>query len=251
MSTPVLGPLSFGSGGEVGTLDAISVKGSNIASATTTNIAGATGDFVDITGTTTITGLGTAAAGVERTVHFTGALTLTHNATSLILPGGANIVTVAGDIAVFRSLGSGNWRCIDYSPVGALPVNRGGTGVLDGNIVGLNFVIDGGGATLTTGVKGYVRIPFACTVLEASLLADQSGSVVVDIWKDTYANFPPVSGDKITASAPPTIASTTKSTDTTLTGWTTSIAAGDVLGFNVNSVTTIQRVTLYLKLRRA
>jgi hypothetical protein len=89
-------------------------KGADIASATTTDIGAATGEFVDITGTTTITGLGTIAAGIERTVRFTGALTLTHNATSLILPGGANITTAANDTAIFRSLGSGNWICVSY-----------------------------------------------------------------------------------------------------------------------------------------
>jgi len=96
--------------------DALSLKGADIASATTTDLSAATGDFVDVTGTTTITALGTSAAGVERTVRFTGALTLTHNATSLILPGAVNITTVANDRAIFRSLGSGNWLCVDYVP---------------------------------------------------------------------------------------------------------------------------------------
>ena len=91
-------------------------KGSDIASATTTDIGAATGNFVDVTGTTTITGLGTVQAGAEREIQFDGALTLTHNATSLILPGNANIVTRAGDVARFRSLGSGNWLCTDYQP---------------------------------------------------------------------------------------------------------------------------------------
>src|SRR3990167_4220918 len=54
------------------------------------------------------------ASGVERTVRFTGALTLTHNGTSLILPSAANITTAADDTAIFRSLGSGNWLCISY-----------------------------------------------------------------------------------------------------------------------------------------
>lgn len=91
-------------------------KGTNIASASTTDIgASVDGDFVDVTGTTTITGLGTVAAGVVRTVRFTGSLTLTYNATSLILPGAANIQTAANDIAVFRSLGSGDWICEQYS----------------------------------------------------------------------------------------------------------------------------------------
>lgn len=97
-------------------------KGADVASATTTDIGAATGDFVDVTGTTTITGLGTIDAGVQRTVRFSGILTLTHNSTSLILPGGASITTAAGDTAIFRSLGSGNWRCISYQKASGLPI---------------------------------------------------------------------------------------------------------------------------------
>lgn len=89
-------------------------KGANIASAGTTDIGAATGNFVDVTGTTTITALGTVQAGTHRWVRFTGALTLTHNATSLILPGATNITTETGDIAQFLSLGSGNWVCSGY-----------------------------------------------------------------------------------------------------------------------------------------
>jgi len=99
-------------------------KGSDIASASTTDIGAATGEFVDVTGTTTITSLGTVAAGIVRTVRFTGALTLTHNATSLILPGAANITTAANDRAEFRSLGSGNWLCVEYIRADGSPVAR-------------------------------------------------------------------------------------------------------------------------------
>ncbi len=116
-------------------------------------------------------------------------------------------------------------------------------------------VIDGGGTTITTGLKGYLVVPFDGTITQATLLADQSGAIVVNVWKCTYAQFDagsthPVAGDKITASAPPTIsASGTKSQDSTLTGWTASgaFSAGDVFAFNVDSVTSIQRVTLSLK----
>lgn len=97
-------------------------KGTNIASAATTDIGAATGDFVHITGTTTITALGTSAAGQTRKIVFDGILTLTHNATSLILPTGANITTAAGDTAVFISEGSGNWRCVNYSSKSGLPL---------------------------------------------------------------------------------------------------------------------------------
>lgn len=117
-------------------------------------------------------------------------------------------------------------------------------------IAAIEFVIDGGGAAITTGVKGDLEIPFACTINQATLVADQSGSIVIDIWKDTYANFPPTVADTITASAKPTLSSAAKSQDATLTGWTTSIAAGDILRFNVDSITTCTRVTLSLKVTK-
>ncbi len=110
----------------------------------------------------------------------------------------------------------------------------------------VEFVIDGAGSVITAGVKGYVEIPFACRITAVRLLADVSGSIVVDIWKDTYANYPPVDADSITASAVPTISAAIKSLDTTLTGWTTSVAAGDIVAFNVDSATTLTRVTVSL-----
>jgi hypothetical protein len=87
-----------------------------IASATATPLGTATSEYVVISGTTTITSFTTATAGVRRLVRFSGALTLTHNATTLILPGAANITTVAGDTALFVSEGSGNWRALFYAP---------------------------------------------------------------------------------------------------------------------------------------
>lgn len=115
----------------------------------------------------------------------------------------------------------------------------------------IQYVIDGGGDTITTGIKGDLEIPFACTILAATALADQSGSIVVDVWKDTYANYPPTDADSITSATPITISTATKSQDTTLTGWTTSITAGDTLRFNVDSITTCTRVVISLKIRKA
>jgi hypothetical protein len=114
----------------------------------------------------------------------------------------------------------------------------------------LAFMIDGAGVAIATGVKGDVRIPWASTITKVTTLADQSGSIVVDIWKDTYANYPPTVADTITASAKPTLSSATKAEDSTLTGWTTSVTAGDTLRFNVDSATTVTRVTLILEFTR-
>jgi hypothetical protein len=90
-------------------------KGADIASAGTTDLGAVGGLMHDITGSTTVTSFGTVASGIWKIIKFEGALTLTHNATSLILPGGANITTADGDVAVFISEGSGNWRCVDYA----------------------------------------------------------------------------------------------------------------------------------------
>lgn len=112
------------------------------------------------------------------------------------------------------------------------------------------FVIDGGGATITTGLKGFLPIDFPGVIQGWTLLSDQTGSIVVDVWKDAYANFPPTGADSITASAKPTLSAGVKAQSSTLTGWTTAFAAGDVFGFNVDSVTAVQRVTLGLKVRK-
>jgi hypothetical protein len=88
----------------------------DIASAATTEIGATASQNIRITGTTTITAFGAAPNGVTRQLRFAAALTLTHNATSLILPGGANISTAAGDTATAISLGSGNWIMADFMP---------------------------------------------------------------------------------------------------------------------------------------
>ena len=109
-------PLKFDKTG--GALSGIlnEAQGADIASGTTTNLATATGNSVKITGTTTITGFGTVQAGTCMNLTFTGILTITYNATSMILPkAGENITTAVGDSAIFTSLGSGNWKCLSYT----------------------------------------------------------------------------------------------------------------------------------------
>jgi len=94
------------------------------------------------------------------------------------------------------------------------------------------------------------RSTFDFTIKAGTLLADQTGSVVVDIWADTYANFPPTVADKITGSAPLTISAARQSQDTTLTGWSPSVVAGKILFFNVNSCSVITQCAIGLKYTR-
>ena len=124
-----------------------------------------------------------------------------------------------------------------------------GTGSSSGPVdVGVPIIIGDGTSAMATGSKGFIEIPFACTVLSNRLAADVSGSVVVDVKKATYAGL--FATASICAAAKPTLSTAQKSQDTTLTGWTTAIAAGDWLEINVDSVTTIKRVTLSLTVRR-
>jgi len=184
----------------VGGADAFSTKGTNIASATTTDIGAATGRFVHITGTTTITGLGTKTAGVEREVVFDGILTLTHNATSLILPGAANITTAAGDTAVIVSEGSGNWRLVSYLRGGSitndargLDIASAATLVLDGATGNFINVTGSTNVTAVTLANGRLRAGTSTTsfafVAGASLIVNGSstGTYVVNV--DDYLNF--------------------------------------------------------------
>jgi len=129
-----------------------------LASASTVNIGGAAANTISISGTTTITSFGTIASGAKRVLIFQGALTITHNATSLILPTGGNIITAAGDVAEFVSLGSGNWRCTDYTRADGTSL-AGGTGFANPMTTAGDIIVGGtGGAAtrLAAGTNGQV-----------------------------------------------------------------------------------------------
>lgn len=130
-----------------------------LASAGTTDLGSVPGRYVNITGTTTITAFGTIKAGTVKYVKFAGALTLTHNASSLILPGSANITTVAGDTAIFASEGSGNWRCLVYQPTTPL--------VRDWELVSTSTP-SAAAAVTQTGLSAYRRIRVSGYLLPAT-----------------------------------------------------------------------------------
>ncbi len=118
------------------------------------------------------------------------------------------------------------------------------------NISSIGTVVDGGGFVLTTGQKGYIYCPFAGTITAATLIGDAAGSIVLDVWKTPFSTIP-TDADSITASAPPTLGAAQASRDTSLTGWTRSVAAGDVFGFNIDSVSGLRRVALVLTIARS
>lgn len=162
----------------------LATKGADIASASTTDLSTATGLRVDITGTTTITAFGTLTAGMWKVLKFTGILTLTYNATSLITPGAANITTAAGDYAFVTSLGSGNWEVNFFQRASGLPVIQTFTdsnfkisGSSDATKL-LAFEVDTSIPTATT----LTVVPGAGTILPAGMIFQYAGSSIPTGW---------------------------------------------------------------------
>ena len=115
----------------------------------------------------------------------------------------------------------------------------------------LNFSLSTGGYNMDTGIKGYKKVPYDATISNVTLLADVPGSVTVDIWKSTFGGHPAGPGQSITGGNPATLATQVKSSNSTLTGWNTSIAAGDILTFYVSAVDAfISRLGVEIELER-
>lgn len=96
----------------------------SLAGAATTDLGAKDEAFLTISGAgATISSFGTFPAGMFKFIVFGGVHTLVHNATSLKLPGAANITTAADDAALMLSGGSGNWRCLFYSKANGYAIN--------------------------------------------------------------------------------------------------------------------------------
>jgi len=108
----------------------------------------------------------------------------------------------------------------------------------------IHFDIDGGGSVITTGAKAWIRVPFNMTIQGWDITADQSGSIVVDVWKNSYVNFPPTVLDTIAGSEKPTLSAAQKNQNTNLTTWTTAVSAGDYIRINVDSASTVTKVCI-------
>lgn len=115
-------------------------------------------------------------------------------------------------------------------------------------VVGQVWVILGDDlTTIPVNTRADWRVPFPVRILDCTLLSTYSGSVSVDLYRDTYANFPPTPTDSVTASSPPTITSGIKYEDTALAGWTTDWDQGDTIRFNVESASALKQVSILLR----
>jgi hypothetical protein len=103
----------------------------------------------------------------------------------------------------------------------------------------MGITIDGGGSVPATGSKGFVTIPLVGTIANWYLAADQSGSCVIDVKR---------SGSSIVGAGNKPTLSSAQSGNAAVSSWTsTAISAGDIIEFNLDSVTTITWVNLVIK----
>ena len=166
--------------------NAIFAAESTLASATTTDLGTSTSNLINVTGTTTITALGSSAttANPVYITRFTGALILTHNATSLIMPGAANYTTAAGDVFIWKYEGSNNWRCVGYMLASGKSIVSTG-GITNGTMVASTS----GTAKLFTGIPSTakrIKIMFdevSSSGTSSFLIQVGNGSVVTSGYK--------------------------------------------------------------------
>jgi len=115
------------------------------------------------------------------------------------------------------------------------------TGTTTGSF-GIN--INNGVSEVTTGFKGYVKMPYSGTIIGWTIMGSVSGSTSIDIWKDTEINFPPTSADTITAGNYPNLTNQYINSDNILTGWITNFNANDIFSFNVLSSSGVTNLNL-------
>jgi hypothetical protein len=160
-------------------------------------------------------------------------------------------VDIAGALVV-------DGTCSGSSDCGAIEV-LSGTGLLrrlgtaswslDDGTYNVTAIFDAVGAQIGTAQAFESRIPTTGTITGVSVIGDQDGSAVVGIAKCAYADYPG-SLASIVGSTPPTLATADTYDDTSLTGWTTAVTAGDCLRFTLSSISVFERLTVNLKIKR-
>lgn len=113
-------------------------------------------------------------------------------------------------------------------------------------------VFDNGLSAISGNPDADVYLLATGTITSWTLLADAAGDAVIDIWKDTYANYPPTVADTIAGAEKPTLSGVTKNQDLSLNGgagW--AVTAGDVIRFHLDSSATVKRLTLVLSYTRS
>ena len=164
---------------------------------------------------------------------------------SIVAGTGIAVSGATGDVTITTSLVAGTFIningatiAVDSTSVAAAVHNHTIANVTDVGTntqqFALNFIIDGIGAVLSQGDKGWVELNCDCVLNEFVVVCDTVGSMTLTVESATYAGHESGYSD-VTGGADVTLTSDKKVRDSTLTGWTTVYSAGDFIKFGVGS----------------
>jgi hypothetical protein len=207
-------------------------KGADVASATALPLI-TDGNYFDVTGTTTITSFNSVGVGTLIALHFDGALTLTHNATDLVLPRGVNILTAAGDEAIFIEYASGDYRCISYQQAAHSMVRlntANGYGSTNTVIRRFTNTVTNTGADITYADSATLGATFTINTGAVYAISYGDNSNVADNFGLSLNSAQLTTAiDSITVSAKLAQSTSSASTVNVFAGWTGFLAAGSVI----------------------
>jgi hypothetical protein len=249
-------------------------KGADVSSASSLAL-GVDGNYFDVTGTTTITSIASLGVGTMVMLQFDAALTLTHNATDLVLPGGANITTAAGDHAIFVEYASGDWRCVSYQRASAAIVSpdQGELTISSGaiTVTGTNHTIDTESDaasddldTINGGTDGQILIVRAENAARTVVLKDGTGNIETpdgndieldEVAKEVILKYDGATSDWHVLSSPAAggggawelLATQTASSDATIDFISAITSTYDTYAVIYNGVTVGANASLYLR----
>ena len=148
----------------------------------------------------------------------------------------ANDYTISGDKVVFTTAPATNDDVVIIALAAAADLTRT-----------VNYVIDSGSLPMQVGDKGKLTIDVTGVIENIRVLSDQTGDIVFELSKCTFADYPNFTS--ITNGARVQLTNSDKYFDDVLNSWTTTIGAGDILRFTVVSVNNIRRLLISLKLK--
>ncbi|MFZ9740734.1 MAG: hypothetical protein ACO3CQ_02460, partial [Candidatus Nanopelagicaceae bacterium] len=114
-----------------------------------------------------------------------------------------------------------------------LQIATNGTGSFVSNTKTLNYVIDGGGSAITTGIKGVIILDAAYTLTAWTVYGDSTGAINVDVGRAAAPTYPRTSAATFSTIVSPNLGAGEVADRTT--GLSISISSGDTLQFNVTS----------------
>ena len=148
----------------------------------------------------------------------------------------SNDYNISGDKVVFTTPPAANDDVVIIALAAAADLTRT-----------VNYVIDSGSLPMQPGDKGKLTIDVTGLIENIRVLSDQTGDIVLEIEKCTFADYPNFAS--ITGGSRVQLTNSDKYFDDVLNNWTTTIGAGDILRFTVVSVNNIRRLLISLKLK--